>query len=83
MLQTYEQTVFLKMRELDIYECSSCRTVLNDFSAIRRTFYEHQGTGSIIRVATHIVIRGRRVFVGSSIQIDFDGQDYVSILVKL
>jgi len=84
MLQTFEQTVFLKTRELNICEYSSCRAVSNDFSAIQRTFSEHQGTGSIMCVApTHIIIRGRRVFVGSCIKIDFDGQDYISILVQL
>jgi hypothetical protein len=83
MLQTFEQTVFLKMRELIVCDCSSSRAVLNDFSAIWRTLYEHHGTGSIICVATHIVIRRRGVFVGSSIKIYFDGQEYVSILVKL
>ena len=83
MLQIFEQTAFLKMRELVICECSSCRAVLNDFSAIWRTFYGHQCTRSMICVATQIVIRGRRVFVGSAIKIYFDEQEYVSILVKL
>lgn len=82
MLQTFEQTIFLKIRELVICEGSSCRAMLNDFSAIWRTFYEHPGTGSIICVATHIVIRGRRLFVCISIKIDFDEQEYVLILVK-
>jgi hypothetical protein len=82
MLQTFEQTVFLKIRELVICECSSCRAMLNDFSAIWRTFYEHPGTGSIICVATLIFIRGRRLFVCSSIKIDFDEQEYVLILVN-
>ena len=71
------------MRELVICECSCCRAVLNDFWTIWRTFCEHPGTWSIICVATHIVIRGRRVFVGSSIKIDFDEQEYVLILVNL
>jgi len=57
MLQTFEQIVFLKTRGWVVCECSSRRAVFSDFSAIWRTFYELQGTGSIICVATHIVIR--------------------------
>ena len=78
MLQTFEQAAFLKIKEHN-----SCRAVLSDFSAMRRTPFENQCPGSQICVATHFVIRRRRVFVSSFNKIDFDEQEYVPVFVEV
>lgn len=46
MLQPFEQAAFLKIKELVSCEHNSCRAVLSDFSAMRRTLIENQRTGS-------------------------------------